>query len=65
MQINIVIFKIIHVVVDFNENHHKIFGWILKRLGFIMDFWNDNTMFITQKNEKCGLKKYVKVMIFF
>jgi hypothetical protein len=24
-----------------------------------MDFWNDN---ITQKNEKCGLKKYVKVV---
>jgi hypothetical protein len=27
-----------------------------------MDFWNDNTTFISQKNEKCGLKKYVKVV---
>jgi hypothetical protein len=28
-----------------------------------MDFWNDNTMFVTQKNEKCELKKYVKVVL--
>jgi hypothetical protein len=27
-----------------------------------MDFWNDNIMFITQKNEECGLKKIVKVV---
>jgi len=26
-----------------------------------MDFWNDNTTFVAQ-NEKCGLKKYVKVV---
>jgi hypothetical protein len=28
-----------------------------------MDFWNDNTTFFTQKNEKWGLKKYVKVVL--
>jgi hypothetical protein len=27
-----------------------------------MDFWNDNITFVTQKNEKCGFKKYVKVL---
>ncbi len=31
-KINIVNFLIIHVVIDFNGNHHKIFGWILRRL---------------------------------
>jgi hypothetical protein len=27
-----------------------------------MDFWNDNIMFVTQRNEKCGFKKYVKIV---
>jgi hypothetical protein len=27
-----------------------------------MDFWNDDTTFVTQKNENCGLKKYGKVV---
>jgi len=27
-----------------------------------MDFWNDNIMSITQKNEKCQLKKNFKIV---
>jgi hypothetical protein len=30
--IHIVNFLIIHVVIDFNGNHHKTFGWILRKL---------------------------------
>jgi len=30
--------------------------------GLAMDFLNDNTTSVTQKNEKCGLKKYVKIV---
>jgi hypothetical protein len=35
-KINIFNFLIIHVVIDFNENHYKKFGWILRR------FWTCN-----------------------
>jgi hypothetical protein len=35
-------FFIIHVAIDFNEN-------IIKNYGLIVDFWNDDTMFVTQK----------------
>ncbi len=31
-RIDIVKILIIHVVIDFNGNHHKKFGWILRRL---------------------------------
>jgi hypothetical protein len=38
-KINIVIFLIIHVVIDFNESHLKKFGRVLrKNYGFIIDF---------------------------
>jgi hypothetical protein len=32
MKINIVNFLIIHVVIDFNGNHHNFFGCTIKRL---------------------------------
>jgi hypothetical protein len=28
--------------------------------GLVMDFWNDNFTFVTQKNEKVDLKKLSK-----
>jgi hypothetical protein len=28
----------------------------------IMNFWNEDIMFVTQRNWKCELKKYVIVM---
>jgi len=37
---------IIHVVIDFNGNHHKKIEF-QEIYGLIMDFWNDNTMIVT------------------
>jgi hypothetical protein len=60
-KINIVNFLIIHGIIDFNGDHHKFFGWILKDYGFVMDF-EMTTLHFTQKNEKCGFIKYVKIL---
>jgi hypothetical protein len=35
---------------------------MFKDFGLIMNFSNDNTMSVTQKNENCEIKKIVKVM---
>jgi hypothetical protein len=61
-KIDIVNFLIIHIVIDFNANHHSNFEWIIRKLWTYVYFWNDNTTFVTQKNEKCGLKKYIKII---
>jgi hypothetical protein len=57
-KINIVNFLIIHVVIDFNGNHHNVFGWILKRLWICNGLlkWQQYVCH-TEKNEKCGLQK--------
>jgi hypothetical protein len=46
---NIVNKIIIHVVIDFSENHIKSYGWILRKNGFIMNFWNNDTTFVKGK----------------
>jgi hypothetical protein len=45
--IDIVNFSIIHVVIDFNENHNKSYGWITKYNDLIMEFSNDDIVFVT------------------
>jgi hypothetical protein len=35
----------------------KIVDKFYEKNELVMDFWNDDTMFITHKKEKCGLKK--------
>jgi hypothetical protein len=48
--INIFYFLIIYVTIDFNGNHLKNYGWIIKKKNeFIMDYWNDDIVFVTQK----------------
>jgi hypothetical protein len=57
-KINIFNFLIVDIFIKFNGNHHKIFGSILKRLWTsIMDFWNDNTTFVTQRKWKLWTQK--------
>ncbi len=48
-KINIIKFLIIHVVIDFNGNHHKKIGWILKRL------WTCNGFLKWCRNPSFGL----------
>jgi len=56
------IFFNIHVVIDFNGNHHNFFRWILKRL------WTHNGLLNWQHNVcriekwKMWFKKYFKVV---
>ncbi len=45
-------------------------GIIFKKLNefkesstFIVDFWNDNTKFVTQIEWKSGFKKYVMIIL--
>ncbi len=59
--INTIKILIVHVEVEFNWNHIKTYGWILRKNGFIMDFWNDNTI-VMQINGKFAFKKHVIVM---
>jgi len=48
-KINIVNFLIIHVVIDLMGIVKKFLDEFLKDYGFVMDFRNDNNMFVTQK----------------
>ncbi len=57
LQINIIKFLIIHVFIAFNGNHHKFFDEFKEDYGFIMDFWNDNIMFVTPKKWKMWTPK--------
>jgi len=51
---NIIKFIIIIVVVNFNENNHKKFGWILKRL------WTHNEL-LKWQHYTCHTKKMKNV----
>ncbi len=48
---NLFIF-IIHVALDFSENIIKIMDEFYEKGAFIVDFWNDDIMFVTNKKWK-------------
>jgi hypothetical protein len=49
LKINIIKFLIIHVIIAFNGNHHKILDEFKEDYGLITNFSNDNTTFVTPK----------------
>jgi exonuclease I len=53
-KINTVNFLIIHFIIDFNGNHHKCFGWILRRL------WTRNGL-LKWQHYICHIKKMKNV----
>jgi len=54
--VDIVYFLIIHVVYS-NENYNKSYEWITKNNEFIMEFWNDDIVFVTQRKWKMWIQK--------
>jgi hypothetical protein len=54
--INIIQISNIHVTIYFNGNHIKRYRWIPKTGGLIMDFGNDDIMFVTKIEWKMWTK---------
>jgi hypothetical protein len=50
-------FFIIHVAIGFSENFTKNMDEFFLKNGFIVDFWNDDTMFVTHKKKKLWTQK--------
>jgi len=53
-KINIINFLIIQVVIDFNGNHDKKFGWILRKL------WTHNEL-LKWQHYACHIEKMINV----
>jgi len=58
-------FFIIHVAINFNENLIEIMDEFLKKNGLIVDFWNDDTMFVTHWKWKMWTQKICHSIIKF
>jgi len=54
-KINIVKFLIIHVIIIFLDEFKEDYG-------LVMDFWNDNINFVTQKKWKMWTQKNAKIV---
>jgi hypothetical protein len=59
---NIIIWKIIHVAIDFNDNHIFKMVEFKENCRLIMNYWNDDIAFVTQTKWKMWIPKNVKVM---
>jgi hypothetical protein len=55
-------FFIIDVAINFSENLTKNYGQVFFLNRFIVDFWNDDIMFVTHRKWKMGTQKNVIVV---